>query len=77
LAQLGPEAAEVRTTLAAALEEVKGGLGELRALAPGIHPAVLTHGGLGAAIEYLAEQATVLELMPQGRYNGPSPTGSA
>lgn len=49
--------------LAAALEEVANqlstALGELRDLARGIHPAVLTEGGLGPALLSLAERSPV------------------
>ena len=51
LAQLhrDPDGAEVQ--LRAALEELSMGLEELRELARGIHPAVLTERGLQAAVE--------------------------
>lgn len=49
--------AELHATLAGALEEVKLALAELRGLAHGIHPAVLTQEGLGPALESLVEQA--------------------
>ena len=42
-----------------AVEELKTGLAELRELARGIHPAVLTEQGLGVAIESLAARASV------------------
>ena len=60
--QLAPphgQRARVEATLDRALEEVRLTLSELRSLAQGIHPAVLTQEGLGAALERLAEQATV------------------
>ncbi len=38
-------------------EELDGALGELRELARGIHPGVLTDRGLGAALESLAGRA--------------------
>src|SRR5439155_8523100 len=37
--------------------ELDGALGELRELARGLHPGILTEGGLRAAIEALAERA--------------------
>jgi signal transduction histidine kinase len=43
--------------LAEALEQVQRGLAELRDLAHGIHPAVLTTGGLAAALEDLAARS--------------------
>jgi signal transduction histidine kinase len=61
---------EARVTLARSLDEVRLTLSELRSLAQGIHPAVLTQGGLGAALESLAEQATlpVAVQAPGGRF---------
>jgi len=50
-----PEAAA--TMLTAAQEQLAQGLDELRELARGIHPAVLTDRGLGPAIESLAMRA--------------------
>ncbi|HVG68015.1 MAG TPA: histidine kinase, partial [Gaiellales bacterium] len=57
LAQLhrDPDGAEVQ--LRAALEELSMGLEELRELARGIHPAVLTERGLQAAVESLAARS--------------------
>ena len=52
----GSEAAEL---LAGARDELAAGLEELRALAQGIHPAVLTDHGLGVALEALAAHASV------------------
>jgi signal transduction histidine kinase len=43
--------------LGAASEELNAALGELRELAQGIHPAVLTERGLEAALEVLAARA--------------------
>ena len=45
--------------LARAREQLDGGLGELRDLARGIHPAVLTDRGLEAALEALVQRATL------------------
>jgi PAS domain S-box-containing protein len=39
------------------LQSARAGLDELRELTRGIHPAVLTHHGLGAAVEALADRA--------------------
>jgi PAS domain S-box-containing protein len=57
LAQLhrDPDGAEVQ--LRAALEELSMGLEELRELARGIHPAVLTERGLQAAVDSLAARS--------------------
>ena len=50
---------EAAAELDAAGLELREALGELRELARGIYPAVLTDEGLGAAIQALAEEATV------------------
>jgi signal transduction histidine kinase len=53
-----PEGAEdARKVLAAASEELALAIDELRELARGIHPAVLTKEGLGVALEVLGERA--------------------
>jgi len=62
--------------LDAAEEELAGALGELRDLASGIHPAVLTDSGLGAALDALARRhgrRVVLRLPsgPLGRHPAP------
>ena len=56
----------------AALAEVQRALDELRVLAHGIYPAVLTESGLGAAVETLADLAPVpLEIieLPHDRFS--------
>ena len=57
-----------------AIELVAGATTELRELAAGIHPAILTHRGLGPAIERLASRmplrVSVLET-PDGRLSPP------
>ena len=50
---------EARTMLAGAQEELGLALEELRELARGIHPAVLTDRGLATALETLANRAPV------------------
>src|SRR5262249_59390193 len=45
---------DARTLLTAASEELTQAIDELRELARGIHPAVLTDRGLGPALESLA-----------------------
>jgi signal transduction histidine kinase len=50
---------ELETTLAQASEEVRSALAELRELARGIHPAVLTQAGLEPAIRSLVDRAVV------------------
>jgi signal transduction histidine kinase len=56
-AQLGPDShSELGTTLAQASREMQLSLFELRQLARGIHPTILTQQGLGPAVESLAEE---------------------
>ncbi|MGH2691301.1 MAG: sensor histidine kinase [Actinomycetota bacterium] len=60
----------LRTSLQVAAEELHAGIEELRELARGIYPAVLTQRGLGAALRSLAETAAVpVEIIsvPDGR----------
>jgi signal transduction histidine kinase len=67
-----PEKAEAM--LAAAHEELTLALGELRELARGIHPAVLSDRGLGAALEALAGRAPLpveLGVVPEDRLPEP------
>jgi signal transduction histidine kinase len=45
--------------VAGAEEELRAAISELRDLARGIHPAVLTDRGLGAAVEALADRSPV------------------
>jgi signal transduction histidine kinase len=57
--RLERDPADARTILARAREQLDGGLGELRDLARGIHPAVLTDRGLEAALHALVQRAPV------------------
>ena len=60
-----------RLLLEQALAEVQAGLGELRELAHGIYPAILTEAGLGSALATLADSAPIpveLDDAVQGRY---------
>jgi PAS domain S-box-containing protein len=59
LARLDTDPAAARDLLAGAAEELGRALEELRELARGIHPAVLTDRGLGAALESLASRLPV------------------
>lgn len=72
LTRLTPGASrELEDTLKGAVEELKSAHAELRALAHGIHPAVLTQHGLGGALDSLAEQAPlpVTVAAPVRRYH--------
>jgi signal transduction histidine kinase len=58
--QLPPDTApELEATLEGASEQLSDALAELRALARGIHPAVLTEAGLAAALRTLARESPV------------------
>jgi PAS domain S-box-containing protein len=57
LAKLDSDPAVARDRLAGAAEELTLALQELRELARGLHPAVLTDHGLRAAVEMLADRA--------------------
>jgi PAS domain S-box-containing protein len=56
-----------------AIDELASGLQEIRELASGLHPAILSERGFGAALEALALRAPVpveLEAVPGGRLSG-------
>jgi signal transduction histidine kinase len=53
------EPAELAGTLAGASRELRAAIDELRELARGIHPTVLTEAGLGPALRSLGERAGV------------------
>jgi signal transduction histidine kinase len=58
-AQIGAVANGAAELLGEAEDELRRALDELRELARGIHPAILTDQGLGAAVRSLAERSTV------------------
>ncbi len=71
---LEKDPAAARKLLTAAQEQLAQGLDELRELARGIHPAILTDRGLGPAIESLAMRAPLpveIEELPGERLAGP------
>jgi signal transduction histidine kinase len=74
-AKLGPEANGAAELLDEADAELHAALDELRELARGIHPAVLTEHGLAAALRSLAERSPVpvtLVDVPSRRFPGPA-----
>jgi signal transduction histidine kinase len=71
LARAPDEAAEL---MAEALEHMETGIRELRELAAGIHPSILTDRGLGAALEALAGRSPMpVELMEVPPQRLPAP----
>jgi signal transduction histidine kinase len=65
------ELPELDTRLGFVADEIDGVIDDLREMSRGIHPAVLSDGGLGPALEMLALRATVpveLDVAPRIRY---------
>jgi signal transduction histidine kinase len=56
---LPPAVTDVRAELSRVVEGLRGALDELREIARGIHPAILSEGGLGAALKTLARRAPI------------------
>jgi signal transduction histidine kinase len=52
----GRDATTLKAALAQAADQLQGAIGELRELARGIHPAILTDRGVGPAVQSLAER---------------------
>jgi len=74
-ARLGAGGNGADDLLAEADGELRAALDELRELAQGIHPAVLTEQGLGPALRTLAERSPVpvrIESVPDERLPGPA-----
>jgi signal transduction histidine kinase len=71
--QLGRDDLAVERALAAAESELGVALAELRELAHGLFPMVLTNEGLGAALEVLAERTPrlLMSALPDGRFAAP------
>jgi signal transduction histidine kinase len=70
------DAEDLETQIAALQQELRAALGELRELARGLHPTILTEEGLGPAVESLAERSSVpvaitVELDGDGRFPPP------
>jgi signal transduction histidine kinase len=74
-ATLEKDPAAARRTLTSAQEQLAKGLEELRELARGIHPAVLTERGLGPALQGLFARAPLpveITELPEERLAGPA-----
>jgi signal transduction histidine kinase len=71
--RLGGSDAALERELAAAENELRVALAELRELAHGLFPMVLSNEGLGAALEVLAERTPrlVTAALPDGRFAAP------
>jgi signal transduction histidine kinase len=54
-----PELPELHAQLGRVADELTGAIEELRELARGIHPAILSEGGLGPALRTLARRAAI------------------
>jgi signal transduction histidine kinase len=73
-ARLESDPAGAREMLATAQSDLSRGLDELRELARGIHPVMLTERGLGAALDALVARAPIpveLTAMPEERLAAP------
>ncbi|HEX6452663.1 MAG TPA: GAF domain-containing protein [Trebonia sp.] len=78
-AALPPGAADAVQRLDGAVAEVTGVLDELREIARGLHPAVLTEGGLRPALRALARRSAVpveLDVQVPGRLPEPAETAA-
>jgi signal transduction histidine kinase len=65
---------QLESLLESAAKEAREAIAELRELARGIHPAVLTETGLSGAVQALAERspvATTITTVPPGRFPAP------
>ena len=74
LAKLDESPSDARTLLSAASDELTQAMEDLRELARGIHPSVLTERGLGPAIQVLASRAPLqvsIENTLEDRLPGP------
>jgi signal transduction histidine kinase len=67
----GDASPELARLVGEALEDTRAAIAELRELAHGIHPALLTNRGLAAAVEAVADRAPlpVLVEIPEQRYS--------
>jgi signal transduction histidine kinase len=77
-AKLDSDPRAAREILAAAQDDLTRGLAELRELARGIHPVVLTERGLGAALDALLARAPVpVEIVEMPERRLPAPVEAA
>ena len=69
--------ADLAELLDETLADTRAAIDELRELARGIHPAILTHHGLGAAVEALAQRAPLPVTVDVADDRYPTPVESA
>jgi signal transduction histidine kinase len=73
-AMVPPELRELRAELSRVVDGLTGALEELQEISRGIHPAILTQGGLTAALKTLARRSAVpVQLDVQGGPELPEP----
>lgn len=76
--KLGEGNADVERLLGQASDEAAGAIRELRELARGLHPAILSEAGLVAAVESVVERSPVpVELLVRTNGSLPAPTEAA
>ena len=69
-----PNLAELREEIGRAAKELGGVIDDLREISRGIHPAILSEGGLGPALRTLARRSAIpveLEVRPETRFPAP------
>jgi signal transduction histidine kinase len=74
LTTVPPELGELRARLSETADGLAGALGELQEIARGIHPAILTDGGLTRALRTLARRSAIpveLDIRTEARPPGP------
>ncbi|MEO5703552.1 MAG: sensor histidine kinase, partial [Candidatus Limnocylindrales bacterium] len=73
--RVGGETPELTSLLDRAGQELESALSELRELARGVHPPLLVEGGLGPAVEALAERAPLpVEVTVDAAVGRPAPS---
>jgi signal transduction histidine kinase len=68
---VAPELTELRAEVGRVADELNGAIDDLREISRGIHPAILSEGGLGPALRTLARRSAVpveLEAEAESRY---------
>ena len=73
-ASVPPDRGDLRTDLSDIAEDLTDALSELQELSRGVHPAILSRGGLGPALSALARRSDVpveLDLVPHDRLPEP------